>query len=377
MSRRPVLILASGVMGPGGIQRYTRILQQVLGDIEGPEQVHGLFLRKEADGAEGRTVGWAQAVGYGLCALQEAWRGWPRVIVCAHVAFAPLTWLLAKLVTARYVVVTYGIEVWGRLPWWRLVALRQADRIVAISHWTKHQLLTRHQLQPERMVVLPGALGETFVHLGEAPDGGSAWSTLEGWPVVLSVGRLAAEEQYKGHELVIRALPEVVQRVPGVRYLIVGDGTDRARLERLAHEVGVADRVVFAGWVAEEALVAAYHRCDLLIMPSRTVTDGDHPQGEGLGYVFLEAMACGKPVIGPDRGAPTEFIKHGEHGLLVDPEDPQAIAEAMATLLTQPELARRMGDSARAWVLQHYSSERFREGWQAVLQDVMDEHPHR
>jgi phosphatidylinositol alpha-1,6-mannosyltransferase len=94
----------------------------------------------------------------------------------------------------------------------------------------------------------------------------------------------------------------------------------------------------------------------------------DHaPKGEGFGIVFLEAMAFGKSVIGPNYGAPTEFIRHGEHGLLVDPGSPEEIAEALIALLIWPDLARRMGKAGREWVRQEFSFERFKERMEHIL----------
>ena len=98
-----------------------------------------------------------------------------------------------------------------------------------------------------------------------------------------------------------------------------------------------------------------YRRCEVFLLPARTVIDPDNPKGEGFGIVFLEAMAFGKPIIGPNYGAPAELIRHGECGFLVDPEDPAAVADALLHLLNAPQEAKSMGESASRWVRQEYS----------------------
>jgi phosphatidyl-myo-inositol dimannoside synthase len=141
----------------------------------------------------------------------------------------------------------------------------------------------------------------------------------------------------------------------------VGDGDDRSRLESRARDLEIAGSVRFAGSVSPEELAVCYDRCRIFAMPARTDLDGSVPRGEGFGIVFLEAMARGKPVVGPRMGAPAEFISSGVHGLLVDPTDPREVADALVELLADPARARRMGNAAKEWVSLEFSFERFCE----------------
>src|SRR5574337_682373 len=133
------------------------------------------------------------------------------------------------------------------------------------------------------------------------------------------------------------------------------DGDDRVRLESLARELGVEDHIVFLGSLTGSQLAACYRACHVFALPARTVLDNLNPKGEGFGIAFLEAMAFGKPVIGPHYGAPTEFIRPGENGLLVDPDSQQEVVSALVELLTRPEVARAMGERGRRLVEQEYS----------------------
>ncbi len=133
--------------------------------------------------------------------------------------------------------------------------------------------------------------------------------------------------------------------------------------------MGIADSVQFAGSVSPEELDVCYDRCSVFAMPARTELDARAPRGEGFGIVFLEAMAHGKPVIGPRVGAPAEFIRSGEHGLLVDPDKPGEIAQALIELLEDPVRARRMGEAGKEWVGREFTFERFCERLREALME--------
>lgn len=149
-----------------------------------------------------------------------------------------------------------------------------------------------------------------------------------------------------------------------IRYLIVGDGDDRARLEKLSEELGVADLVTFADRVPPPELADHYRLCDLFAMPST---------GEGFGIVFLEALACGKPVLAGNRDAAADPLLDGELGVLVDPDNPQQLASAIVQILSgtyshpllyKPEELRRR-------VIDEFGYERFKDRLQAILEPLI------
>jgi phosphatidylinositol alpha-1,6-mannosyltransferase len=182
---------------------------------------------------------------------------------------------------------------------------------------------------------------------------------------------MAASERYKGHDVALRALPLVLSKVPNLVYAIVGDGDDRARLEQLAKDLGVAKNAWFAGALSDAELSAVYRRANVFLLPAQTVLNDHTPKGEGFGIVFLEAMGFGKPVIGPNYGAPAELIRSGENGLLVDPESPASVADALLALLCDPAAGQAMGDTGRQWVTARYSYDSFRRQLRDVLHDHM------
>jgi phosphatidylinositol alpha-1,6-mannosyltransferase len=158
--------------------------------------------------------------------------------------------------------------------------------------------------------------------------------------VLLSVGFLIKQ---KGHETAIRALPSLVKEWPDLRYLVVGDGPERGRLESLAAELGVAANVSFLGRVPEAELLAAYKAADVYVQPS-VVVDG---VTEGYGISFVEAGAAGLPVVGGRCGGVIEAVVDGVTGFLVTPGDAPDFARAVSTLLRDGDLRRRMGDAGK------------------------------
>jgi glycosyltransferase involved in cell wall biosynthesis len=370
-----VLVLTPSLARAGGIQRYTATLVRALKEEVGAQGVRCIALAEPSShsGRGTQRVSAGAKLRFGWQALREAVRSRPDLIICTHLALGPIAWVLAKARRRPYWIVVHGIEAWGLLPCWKRGALRHADQVIVTSAFSKEQVVTRHHIDSWRISHLPCALDERLcegspqpsvrTNSGEGlPSGeGCKGHMFEGRRVVLTVARMAASENYKGHEVVLRALPSVIAKIPNLTCAVVGDGDDRIRLERLAEELGIADHVAFTGEVSDAELAALYRRSEVFALPARTVIDDHNPKGEGFGIVFLEAMAFGKPVIGPNYGAPSELIRHGENGLAVKPEDPAAVAEALMTLFTHPERTREMGQAGRVWVKTHYGYARFRE----------------
>ena len=159
--------------------------------------------------------------------------------------------------------------------------------------------------------------------------------------MILTVCRLA---RHKGVDRLIESMPMVISKVPDAGLVIVGDGSERDRLEIIANNLGVHDRIKFLGQLNENDKLLCYQRCDLFVMPSRE-TDGR--AREGFGIVFLEANAFGKPAIGGRSGGVPDAIVHNETGLLVDPNSVVEIANAIIHLLQNPEEAHRLGQNGR------------------------------
>jgi phosphatidylinositol alpha-1,6-mannosyltransferase len=181
-------------------------------------------------------------------------------------------------------------------------------------------------------------------------------ATTAAAPAALIVGRLAADEGYKGHALLLEAWPRVLERHPDAQLWIVGDGDDRQRLESLAVRLGLRDVVTFMGRVSDRELDALYRRSRFFVMPSRD---------EGFGLVFLEAMRVGKACIGA-AGAASEIIEHGVTGLIVDPARPEDVYAAVVRLFDEPETCETFGRAGAARFRAEFTDAMFRARFAAA-----------
>jgi phosphatidylinositol alpha-1,6-mannosyltransferase len=163
-------------------------------------------------------------------------------------------------------------------------------------------------------------------------------------PTVLTVARL--RERYKGHDVLLRAMPLILGRVPDARWVVVGDGPLREELEGGAAAQDLDGHVSFVGEVSDDRRDAWLDRAHVFAMPSRLPHGGIG--GEGFGIVYLEANAHGLPVVAGNVGGAVDAVVHGETGLLVDPTDRSAVADAVSELLLDPERAAALGRAGAA-----------------------------
>jgi phosphatidylinositol alpha-1,6-mannosyltransferase len=248
------------------------------------------------------------------------------LVFCGHVLMAPLGAVLAKLLGVPLWVQVHGIEGWQRLSSVHRWAMESADIVTSVSRYTRQRLLQWVRLDPTCVKVLPNTVDPCF------QPGPKLARLLErygtsGKKVLLTVSRLASSDNYKGHDRVIHALPHVLAQYPDAVYLVVGDGDDRARLEAIAAQTGVRDRVHFAGRVGADDLPEHYRLADVFVMPST---------GEGFGIAFLEAMASGVPVIGGSKDGSVDPLADGELGAAIDPNDEGQLVAAICTALRSP-----------------------------------------
>lgn len=214
--------------------------------------------------------------------------------------------------------------------------LRTARKVVTNSPFTS---LEFQDYGLEVLEIVPGVDTKTFYPRERNKDLAGKYN-LQGKKILLTCGRLV---ERKGHDKMLEAMKKILKEVPEVVYLIVGDGPHRARLEELIRQYGVEEAVRFTGLVDPSALPDYYNLCDLFIMPNRAVGSiaANTYSVEGLGMVFLEAAACGKPVIGGDSGGAVNAVDRDVNGFLVPPEDVDQIAEKVITLFRDEALYQK------------------------------------
>lgn len=251
------------------------------------------------------------------------------LVYCAHINLAPVAWAVAKLRRVPWVLCLYGIDAWpGNASARSRFFARRADLIISLSQVTLDRFLTWCPVPLDRTVVMPNAIHLEEFGIGPKKPELLARYGLEGKKVVMTFGRLDPIERYKGFDEIITLMPEMLSERPELRYLIVGKGDDRARLEAKAATFGVADKVIFTGPVDEAEKADIYRLADVYAMPSK---------GEGFGFVVLEAMACGVPAIGSNQDGTQEAVRGGLIGQVVDPDDLPAIRTAIIKVLDAPK----------------------------------------
>jgi phosphatidyl-myo-inositol dimannoside synthase len=244
-------------------------------------------------------------VAYTMAALRAVTSRRVDIVFCGHLFMAPLAVLISRLKKAKLIVQTHGIEVWKPPSRAQRAALDAADLVLCVSRHTRASVLSWATIAPERVLVLPNTVRNVFK---PGPVSGQlAGSSLQGKRLLLTVGRMDSHERYKGQDRVMATIPNLVAKGHDIHYVVIGDGDDRTRLEAMAHDMGVSERVSFLGAVDLHGLVNAYRLADVFVMPST---------GEGFGVAFLEAMATGTPAVGFDFAGSRDALADGELGTL-------------------------------------------------------------
>jgi phosphatidyl-myo-inositol dimannoside synthase len=272
------------------------------------------------------------------------------VLHCGHVNAAIAARKLKGRYGAPYVVWTHALEIMDE--WLRasvLPALFDADLVITNSNFTRTFVASVGAPQSRIVKIRPGADPARF-RPGLDCSQLAQRLGVAGRPTLLTVSRIVKANRYKGHDVVLRALPKVVHEVPDVAYVIVGDGDDLDYLHRLARECDVQNNVVFAGRASDAELPQLYNACDAFIMCSREDRTKRGILAEGFGIALVEASASGKPVIAGRSGGVADAVQDGITGLLVNPVDTEEVAAAIIKVLREPGVAQEMGDNGRQWV---------------------------
>ena len=329
---------------PGGIQRAGRHIAVVLTEFaasrgwdcrllslnDSPE-LHRMTL----GGREFVFTGCDRAKGrFAVTAVRTARRK-AKLVLAAHPNLGPVVQAMRFAAPRlKSIICTHGIEVWEPLRGIRRHALKHSNLVLAPSQDTAEHVATAQGVTRERIRVLPWALDPQFEALVTAGAPSAPPREFPTGRVILTVGRWLASERYKGMDTLITALPRLLIRWPEVHLVLVGTGDDRAWLEDLAEKNGVNRHVHFLPGLSYSELAACYNACEIFALPS---------SGEGFGLVYLEAMACGKPVIGGSHGGAPEVIEDGVTGYLVPHGDPIHLATSIEALLSDPAHAKEMG----------------------------------
>jgi len=360
----------------GGLQQFNRRLVRNLAaraqDKRTTTEAIGLFYEDRATvppNIEGMTIDTSER--NRVFAFKTLWTTVTKgdVLLIAHINLLPLAALIRCLRPRMPIILfVHGIEVWNlptfrRRKWYEPLLVKCLTRVASVSQFTADIMAREFRVPKSKFRLLPNAVdsGETPATLPAASPGKPA-----GTPTILSVARLNRVDRAKNFDKVIRAVALFSERLPQVRYEIVGDGDLRPELEALARELKIDHQIHFLGRLSDTELASAYERASVFIMPSTK---------EGFGIVYLEAWQHGVPVICADVGAPKELIDDGVDGFAVDPENIEMVADRLERILSDKERSLRMGANGRHKVETRYSNASFRANLDQILDEVLEASP--
>lgn len=335
-----VLLLASDAhSGLGGIAQYNRDVITAMAGLSRIEEV--LVLARIVHDAEFKPpakvrydLSSAHGAKHFLArAVARLFGGRYDLVYCAHINLMPVAALLACTRQVPLVLAIYGIDAWQKpasvaLRW----SVKMASLVISISQITLDRFRAWSRIEEARCAILPNAIHASDYAVGAKENPLARRLGVLGRPVILTFGRMSADERYKGFDEVIEAMPRLLLRVPNLTYVAAGDGTDRARLEAKAQGLGVGAHVVFTGYIAEAEKADLYRLADAYVMPS---------SGEGFGFVILEALACGIPVVASSSDGTREAVRGGELGVVIDPQDADGLERAIIDALQRPKMIPR------------------------------------
>ncbi|MFD0765450.1 glycosyltransferase family 4 protein [Mucilaginibacter lutimaris] len=285
------------------------------------------------------------------------------VVILSHINLA-LVGLLIKLRSpkTRVWLIAHGIEVWRPLPVHKKHLLKRCDKIICVSNFTRAKMSSLHHVDLNKCVILNNAL-DPFMKLPgnfEKPKYlMDRYGLKHTDPVIFTLTRLASTELYKGHDMVITALGTLKHKFPSIKYILAGkfDELEGLRVKQLIKDMGVTQQVILTGFIKEEELPDHFLTADLFVLPSKK---------EGFGIVFIEALACGLPVICGNADGSIDAIRNGELGTAINTEDQQELENTIIKHLTEP-LTLKKRVHLKETCLHHFNEQTYIDTLQKML----------
>lgn len=366
--KRILFLVLTAFSHMGGIEKFNRALIKALMDLSVPlslrNSLAGMyddrFDAQYTQGALYQVFG-GQKIRFVFSALMQAFK--QDVIILGHLNLA-LIGVLIKLVAPKkkLIVICHGIEVFEPVSGLKKKVLEKADQVLAVSNYTKQQLVTKQGLAAEKITVFPNTIDPFFHFSADFTKPAylqQRYGIAANEKVIYTLTRLNSSEGYKGYDTLVTVLPELLKKNIPFKYILAGkaDVTELQRMQTLIASLGLEDKVMMPGFIADEEVTDHYLLADVFVMPSK---------GEGFGIVYLEAMACGLPVIAGNKDGSTEALQFGKLGTLIDPDSADELTAALVKVLTTKYHSREVQQN----MLKYFSFERFKERLQAVFEGI-------
>ncbi|MBN8836627.1 MAG: glycosyltransferase family 4 protein [Sphingobacteriia bacterium] len=283
------------------------------------------------------------------------------VIIIGHINLSILIFLLKFFKpNANIILIVHGIEVWNIHSPVQKKAIKLCNSILAVSGFTKNKLIeNKLAIDAHKIQIFPNTIESSFLNAEiDSLKIKNQWQLQSTHKILLTIARQSSQEQYKGYDIVLNALPQIKKHINNVKYFLVGkaDEAEFNRINLLIDELGIRNEVIQTGFVEEKDLKSYYSMCDVFIMPSK---------GEGFGIVFLEALACNKKVIAGNGDGSADALLGGELGVLVNPDNEDDVETAIIAAL---ENANDDTELKKQKMLEHFGFDLFVKRLESVLQ---------
>lgn len=328
----------------GGIQMYNRSLIRAL-------EKHNAaftFLTLNDENSHGCARNKTRFV---ACFIRKILTFKPTLVICGHINFAFLCCSICKILRIPYYITCHGIDAIN-MSRTKIYALQRAQRLLCVSEYTKNNVQQQTQTRDEDFIFLPPCVdSEKFTPAPRPQHLIEKWNLQQDDKIVLTICRLSKEEMYKGYDTILSIFHRITHKIKNARYIIGGSGDDLERVNKIIATENLHEKVITTGFIPDEELTNYYNLCDVFAMPSHK---------EGFGIVFTEASCCGKPTLAGNKDGSRDATLHGKTGVLVNPDSPQQIEDALVQLLSgkaQPQLYD--SDYVRREVVNAYSFHAF------------------
>jgi glycosyltransferase involved in cell wall biosynthesis len=248
----------------------------------------------------------------------------PDLIIITHINFVLIANSIKILFKIPYILTAHGIEIKSKPSKFKLLSINNSEKILVVSRWTQNKLF-KLGIKKNKISIIGNTASEKIFKINnfkkKLRDNYKIHSSDK---IILTVARLEKNEQYKGYDKIIKAIPKIIKKFNNIRYLIVGDGNDRERIEILINKLKINKHVKLCGFISDKELPAYYCMADIFALPST---------GEGFGIVFIESMLSGTPVIAGNKDGSVDAIQNGYLGKLVNPHKITSITQGIIDLL--------------------------------------------
>jgi phosphatidyl-myo-inositol dimannoside synthase len=285
------------------------------------------------------------------------------IVVLSHINLLFVAVLIKAVAPkTRIIMYAHGIEVWRNQHHWKSRFLRNHCELWAVSEFTAGKLREFKNADPDKIRVIPNCL-DPFLEIpsifNKPNNLLNRYHLTADQPVLFTLTRLSSYELYKGYDMIIESLPELIKTYSNIRYLVGGqaDTNEQYRLRKLVDRLQLEEHVIFTGFITDEELISHFRLADIFIMPSRK---------EGFGIVFIEAASCGCKVIGGNQDGSREALLNGKLGTLIHPEQKETLLDAVNENLEHP----RTEESSRAiqsLCMEHFNYQQYLQRIQQVL----------